>query len=330
MSVALITGINGQDGSYLAEHLLSKGYEVFGVIKRNSIVESQTLRIQHLYPEIRQNLFHGDLCDFASLLKIITQVQPDEIYNLGAQSHVKVSFDQPIYTLDTIVSGTINLLECVQQIRPDAKFYQASSSEMFGNSMDSDGFQRETTPMIPNSPYACAKVCAHHLVRTYRSSYGLFASCGILFNHESVRRGSSFVTTKVVRGAVEIKKGKKDVLVLGNLDSRRDWGHAKDYVDVMWKILQLDTPDDFICATGMSHSVRELCDYVFLKLGMNYKDHVKSDKRYYRPLEVNNLRGCNDKLRSRIDYFAEIWVQADVRRNDRLLVERVFFRYKAP
>lgn len=302
MTSALITGINGQDGSYLAEYLLSKGYDVFGVIKRNSIVESQTLRIDHLYPEIRENLFHGDLCDFASLLKVLEKVKPDEVYNLGAQSHVKVSFDQPIYTVDTIVNGTMNLLELIRMLYPKTKYYQASSSEMFGNSIDSDGFQRETTPMKPESPYACAKLCAHHLVGAYRSSYKIFGSCGILFNHESVRRGSSFVTTKVVRGAIDIKRGHKDELVLGNLESRRDWGHAQDYVEMMWSILQLDTPDDFICATGVSHSIRELCEHVFSRLGMNYEDHVRVDSRYFRPSEVHDLRGCSEKLLKRIDF----------------------------
>lgn len=302
MPSALITGINGQDGSYLAENLINKGYRVFGVIKRNSVAESQTLRIEHLFPDIKENLFHGDLCDFASLLKIVSLVRPDEIYNLGAQSHVKVSFDQPIYTINTIVEGTVNLLEIIKQVSPGTRLYQASSSEMFGNSIDSDGFQRETTPMIPNSPYACAKLCGHNLVQTYRRSYGLFASCGILFNHESVRRGSSFVTSKVVIGAVEIKKGLRKQLALGNLESCRDWGHAADYVEIMWRILQLDEPDDFVCATGETRSVRDLCSYVFQRLDLDYQEFVVSEERYFRPLEVDRLKGCSDKLQSVIKY----------------------------
>jgi len=296
MKTALVTGINGQDGSYLAEFLLGKDYEVHGVLKRNSIAENQTARIDHLYPRIKNNLYHADMCDMASLLNVIKKVEPDEIYNLAAQSHVKVSFDQPLYTLDTIASGTLNLLELIRLLDPSIKLYQASSSEMFGNSVDEDGYQRETTPMHPVSPYGCAKLCAYNLVRCYRQSYGIFASNGILFNHESPRRGSTFVTNKVVKEAVKIKKGLSEQLVLGNLDSKRDWGHAKDYVRMMWEILQLDIPDDYVCATGVSHSIRELCDYVFGKLDLNYKDYVVQDRRFFRPLELNNLRGDPSKL----------------------------------
>jgi len=232
---------------------------------------------------------------------VILKVEPDEIYNLAAQSHVKVSFDQPIYTTDTIVKGTLNLLEIIRLVNQDIKLYQASSSEMFGNSIDNDGFQRESTPMIPVSPYACAKMCAYNLVGCYRNSYDIFGSNGILFNHESPRRGTSFVTNKVVMGAVRIKKGLQDKLALGNLDSTRDWGHAKDYVKVMWQLLQLDHSDDYVCATGISHSVRELCDYTFTQLDMNYLDYVEQDQRFMRPLELNHLKGSTSKLKEVID-----------------------------
>ncbi len=296
MKKALITGINGQDGSYLAELLVEKGYEVHGTLKRNSIPENQTARIQHVYPQIKNNLYHADMCDMSSLLSVIQRVEPDEIYNLAAQSHVRVSFDQPIYTLDTIGRGTLNLLEVVRLTGVDTKIYQASSSEMFGNSIDSDGFQRETTPMSPVSPYACSKLFAFNLIKCYRTSYGLNGSNGILFNHESPRRGGSFVTNKIVMGAVKIKKGLADDLALGNLDSTRDWGHAKDYVKIMWQLLQLDYPGDYVCATGLSHSVRQFCDTTFSKLGMDYRDYVTQDQRFFRPTELNDLKGSTDKL----------------------------------
>jgi len=305
MKKALITGINGQDGSYLSEFLLDKGYEVHGTLKRNSIAENQTARIDHIYPIIKNNLYHADLCDMASLLSVIQKVEPDEIYNLGAQSHVKVSFDQPIYTSNTIAGGVLNLLEIIRTLHPGIKLYQASSSEMFGNSVDDDGFQRETTPMHPVSPYACAKLFAYNLIKCYRESYGLFSSNGILFNHESPRRGVNFVTNKVVIGAVKIKKGLQDELALGNLDSTRDWGHAKDYVKIMWQILQLENPDDFVCATGISHTVRHLCDYTFSQLGMNYEDHVVQDPRFFRPLELQDLRGDPTKLQNTVDLKLE-------------------------
>ena len=287
MKKALITGINGQDGSYLSEFLLEKGYEVYGILKRNSIAENQTARIQHLYPQIKNNLYHADMTDMASLLAVINKVEPDEVYNLAAQSHVRVSFDQPIYTMDSIARGTMNLLEVLRLTESPAKVYQASSSEMFGNSIDSDGFQRETTPMTPVSPYACSKLFAYHLIICYRTSYGLHGSNGILFNHESPRRGVNFVTNKVALGAARIKKGLQEDLTLGNLESTRDWGHAKDYVKIMWQILQLDEPDDFVCATGISHSVQELCDYAFGAVGLNY------------------LKGSTKKLQSVIDVELE-------------------------
>jgi len=301
MKRALITGINGQDGSYLAELLVEKGYDVHGILKRNSIPENQTARIQHVYPEIKNNLYHADMCDMSSLLSVIQRVRPHEIYNLAAQSHVRVSFDQPIYTLDTIGRGTLNLLEVVRLTEVDTKIYQASSSEMFGNSIDEDGFQRETTPMNPVSPYACAKLAAYNFIRCYRQSYDIFGTNGILFNHESPRRGGSFVTNKIVMGAVKIKKGLADELALGNLESTRDWGHAKDYVKVMWQLLQLDKPGDYVCATGISHSVREFCEATFGKLDLNYQDYVVQDPKFFRPTELKDLKGCTKKLVSVID-----------------------------
>ena len=301
MKKALITGINGQDGSYLAEFLLDQGYEVHGIVRRNSIPENQTARIQHLYEEIKNNIYHADMADMSSLLSVVQKITPDEIYNLAAQSHVRVSFDQPIYTLDSIGVGTLNLLEVVRLTDCNSKIYQASSSEMFGNSIDDDGFQRETTPMNPVSPYACAKMLSYNMIKCYRESYDMFASNGILFNHESPRRGGNFVTNKVVIGAVKIKKGLQNELALGNLDSTRDWGHAKDYVKIMWQILQLDNPDDYVCATGKSHSVRELCEYTFNKLGLDYEDHVIQDPRFLRPTELNDLKGDTTKLEKVID-----------------------------
>ena len=301
MKKALITGINGQDGSYLAEFLLEQGYEVHGIVRRNSIPENQTARIQHLYEEIKNNIYHADMADMSSLLSVVQKITPDEIYNLAAQSHVRISFDQPIYTLDSIGVGTLNLLEVVRLTDCNSKIYQASSSEMFGNSIDDDGFQRETTPMNPVSPYACAKLLSYNMIKCYRESYDMFASNGILFNHESPRRGGNFVTNKVVIGAVKIKKGLQNELALGNLDSTRDWGHAKDYVKIMWQILQLDNPDDYVCATGKSHSVRELCEYTFNKLGLDYEDHVIQDPRFLRPTELNDLKGDTTKLEKVID-----------------------------
>ena len=301
MKKALITGINGQDGSYLAEFLLDQGYEVHGIVRRNSIPENQTARIQHLYEEIKNNIYHADMADMSSLLSVVQKITPDEIYNLAAQSHVRVSFDQPIYTLDSIGVGTLNLLEVVRLTDCNSKIYQASSSEMFGNSIDDDGFQRETTPMNPVSPYACAKLLSYNMIKCYRESYDMFASNGILFNHESPRRGGNFVTNKVVIGAVKIKKDLQDKLALGNLDSTRDWGHAKDYVKIMWQILQLDKADDYVCATGKSHSVRELCEYTFNKLGLNYEDHVIQDPRFLRPTELDDLKGDTAKLEKVID-----------------------------
>jgi GDPmannose 4,6-dehydratase len=300
MKKTLITGINGQDGSYLAEFLLSKGYEVHGTLKRNSVSENQTSRLENVYNDVV--LHYADLTDLSSIISVIQKVMPDEIYNLAAQSHVRISFDQPIYTANVTGVGTLNLLEAVKLIKPATKVYQASSSEMFGNSIDKDGFQRETTQMNPVSPYGCAKVFSYNICRNYRNSYGMKIWNGILFNHESPRRGTNFVTNKVVKEAVKIKLGLSDEIKLGNLDATRDWGHAKDYVEAMWLMLQDETPDDYVCATGISHSVRELCDYTFSKLGLDYRLYVKQDQKHFRPEELNDLKGDSSKLRDKLGW----------------------------
>jgi GDPmannose 4,6-dehydratase len=293
--VALITGINGQDGSYLSEFLLEKGYEVHGTLKRNSVSENQTSRLDNVFDRIK---FHyADLTDLSSLIRIISEINPDEIYNLAAQSHVRISFDQPIYTANVTGLGTLNILEAVKLINPKIKIYQASSSEMFGNNIDEDGYQRESTPMNPVSPYGCAKVFSYNIARNYRNSYGMYISNGILFNHESPRRGTNFVTNKVCKEAVKIKLGLSDELKLGNLDATRDWGHAKDYVEAMWMILQLEKSDDFVCSTGVSHSVKDLVVYVFNKLELDWTKYIKQDEKFYRPEELNNLKGDATKLR---------------------------------
>lgn len=318
MKKALITGINGQDGSYLAEFLLEKGYEVWGTIKRNSVSENQTSRLEKIFSQI--NLEYADITDLASLIRVIGDIKPDELYNLAAQSHVRISFDQPLYTANATGIGTLNVLEAVRLVSPNTKIYQASSSEMFGNSIDSDGFQRETTPMNPVSPYGCAKVFAYNISRNYRNSYGMFVSNGILFNHESPRRGTNFVTNKVCKEAVKIKLGLSNELKLGNLDATRDWGHAKDYVKAMWLILQQDNADDFVCSTGVSHSVQQLCEYVFNNLELNWREHVKQDEKFLRPEELHDLKGDCSKLvkatgwkheytfESMLDEMIEYWI----------------------
>ena len=293
--IALITGINGQDGSYLAEFLLNKGYEVHGTLKRNSVSENQTSRLDDVYDQLK--LHYADLTDLSSLISVIQKTKPNEIYNLAAQSHVRISFDQPLYTANVTGIGTLNMLEAIKLIDPTIKLYQASSSEMFGNNIDEDGYQRESTQMSPVSPYGCAKVFSYNICKNYRNSYNMFVSNGILFNHESPRRGTNFVTNKVCKEAVKIKLGLSNQLKLGNLDATRDWGHAKDYVEAMWMILQQESPDDFVCSTGISHSVKELVEYVFNKLKLDWKKYVSVDEKFYRPEELNDLKGDSKKLR---------------------------------
>jgi len=292
MKTAFITGIAGQDGSYLAEHLLAQGYRVTGIIRRNSTVEHQKDRIGDLPVDVE----YGDLTDQSSLERALRMFKPDEIYNLGAQSHVRISSDIPQFTAQVNALGVINMLEAYRTVVPEARFYQASSSEMFGSSVDADQYQRETTPMRPVSPYGCTKVFAYNMVHHYRKAYRLHASNGILFNHESPRRGSNFVTNKVVKGAVEIALGLSTQLEMGNMDSYRDWGHSYDYVRAMHMIVQQDQPDDFVVATGITRSVRDMCEYVFGKLNLDYKQYVTQNPKYLRPEELPYLRGDNTKI----------------------------------
>ena len=300
MKKALITGISGQDGSYLAEYLLELGYEVYGIVRRQSVPENQSSRIISINEKIKT--FYGDLNDEVSLYKLFRRIKPDEVYNLAAMSHVRVSFDIPSYTIKTNALGVLNLLEAFREITSNAKFYQASSSEMFGNSLDKDGFQRLTTPMNPVSPYGCSKILGFNLVKHYRNAYKLHCCNGILFNHESPRRGTNFVTHKVVKGAVEIKKGLKKELILGNLDSSRDWGHSYDYVRAIHLILNHNKPRDWIVSTGETRTVRELCKYVFENLGLDYRDFVKQDKKYMRPEELNYLKGDSSEIREKLGW----------------------------
>jgi len=295
---ALITGITGQDGSYLAELLLSKGYEVHGLIRRSS--SFNTDRIDHLYQDpheadTRLFLHYGDLTDGTGLREILTRVQPDEIYNLGAQSHVRVSFEQPVYTAQVDAVGTTRLLQALRDTGLPAKFYQASSSEMYGKVAETP--QTEKTPFHPRSPYGCAKLYAFWQTVNYRESYGMFCCNGIMFNHESPRRGETFVTRKITRAATRIKEGLQEKLYLGNLDAKRDWGFAGDYVETMWLMLQGEEPDDYVIATGQTHSVREFLDVVFGRLELDWQEHVETDPRYYRPAEVDLLLGDASKAR---------------------------------
>ena len=294
----LITGITGQDGSFLTELLLEKGYEVYGIIRRSS--SFNTARIDHLYqdphePNTRLRLLHGDLNDSSSLNTILRQVEPNEVYNLGAQSHVRVSFDVPEYTAEVTGLGTVRLLEAIRDVGIRPKFYQASSSELFGKAVDVP--QTELTPFHPRSPYGCAKAYAYYITLNYREAYDLFACNGILFNHESERRGETFVSRKITRAGTRIKLGLQQKLFLGNLDARRDWGYARDYVEAMYLMMQADEPDDFVIATGETHSVREFLDETFGYLDMDWKKHVEIDPRYYRPAEVDLLLGDASKAK---------------------------------
>ena len=302
---AFITGISGQDGSYLAELLVEKDYDVYGIIRRHSIAESQETRIDHLVSSGLVKTDYGDLLDNSSLYKLLALIKPDEIYNLGAQSHVRVSFDVPQFTLQTNMIGTLNLLEAYRSICPKSKFYQASSSEMFGNEIDEDGFQRETTAMKPVSPYGCSKLAAYCIVRNYRNSYNLFASNGILFNHESPRRGENFVTAKIARGAAAIHKKQKDKLELGNLDASRDWGHSKDYVNAMHKMLQHHEPDEFVISSKESHTVRDFCEAAFSHVGLDYNDYVVQNPKFMRPEELKTLKGDSTKARKALEWEPE-------------------------
>ena len=317
MKKAFITGIAGQDGSYLAEYLLEMGYEVHGIIRRNSVPENQQSRLEGVRGNI--HVTYGDLLDQSSIEHLLDRVQPDEIYNIAAQSHVRISYDIPQFTTQTNALGVLNVLEAYRRSCPTAKFYQASSSEMFGSSVDTDGYQRESTPMTPVSPYGCTKVFGYNIVRNYRNAYKLHASNGILFNHESPRRGSNFVTNKVVKTAVEIYLGYKKDLVLGNLDAYRDWGHSKDYVRAMHLILQQPQAGDWVVATGETRSVRDMCEYVFSKLNMDYKDHVKQDNKFLRPEELPYLKGDPSRIKalgwtpeytfeSMMDEMTEYWI----------------------
>lgn len=300
MKYALITGISGQDGSYLAEFLLEKGYKVVGIIRRHSVAENQTERIEHIRGEI--DLHYGDLTDLSSLLKVCSQYQFDEVYNLGAMSNVGISFKEPLYTQDANYLGFIKLVEALQLTQKSfPRLYQASSSEMFGNCVDEDGFQRETTPMMPVSPYGISKLSAHVYAQHLRRAYNLPISSGVLFNHESPRRGTNFVTGKVTKAVAEIKLGLRDKLELGTLSTFRDWGHSFDFTKVMWQMLNECEPDDFICCTGITHSVEELCELAFSHVGLDWKDYVVISDKYKRDEELNYLRGCADKLFSKIN-----------------------------
>ena len=334
---ALITGITGQDGSYLAELLLGKGYEVHGVVRRSSTFGTD--RIEHLYADPhskkggraaapteaskRLTLHYGDLTDGNAMAKLVREVRPHEVYNLGAQSHVRVSFDQPVYTADAVATGTLKLLEAVRDFRDasgqDVRFYQASSSEQYG--LVQAVPQNEDTPFYPRSPYACAKVYAHWITVNYRESYGLHASCGVLFNHESPRRGETFVTRKITRAVGRIKHGLQDKLYLGNLDAKRDWGFAGDYVEMMWRMLQQDEPDDYVIATNQTWTVRQFCDKAFAAAGLDPAEHVEVDARYFRPAEVELLLGDPAKAKAKLgwepttgfDELVRMMVDADMK-----------------
>ena len=304
--VALITGITGQDGSYLAEFLLSKGYQVNGIMRRSSSFNTE--RVEHIYQDphekdYRFKLWYGDLSDSGACLKLLAQIKPDEVYNLGAQSHVKVSFEIPEYTADIDAIGTLRLLEAIRYLKAKCKFYQASSSEMFGASPPP---QNEKTPFNPRSPYAVSKVFAHHMMVNYREAYGIFACSGILFNHESPRRGETFVTRKITRAIAGILSGKDKKIYLGNLDAKRDWGYAPEYVEAMWKMLQQKKPDDYVIATGETHSVREFLQEAFSLIGLKWQDFVETDPRYLRPTDVENLCGDASKAKKQLEWKPKV------------------------
>ena len=309
--VALITGVSGQDGSYLVDFLLSKGYEVHGIIRRSSSFNTERLEHHIQNPDVYNKtlfLHYGDLTDYTTIDRLITKYNPDEIYNLGAQSHVRVSFDVPVYTGETVGIGTLNVLEAIRSYQSTTgkkiRYYQASSSEMFGKVQEVP--QKETTPFYPRSPYGCAKLYAHWLTINYRESYDMHASCGILFNHESPRRGETFVTRKITRAVGRIYHKLQDKLYLGNLDALRDWGFAGDYVEAMWKMLQQEQPDDYIVATGKMISVREFCEKAFSRYGMNYQNYVVVDEKYYRPAEVDQLLGDSTKAQTKLKWIPKV------------------------
>ena len=297
---AFITGIGGQDGSYLAEYLVELGYEVHGIVRRNSSPENQDIRLSKIQDKIFN--YYGDLLDQGGIERLLDKIQPDEIYNIAAQSHVRISFDIPQFTVQTNALGVLNILEAYRRSCPKAKFYQASSSEMFGLSVEDDNFQRETTTMNPVSPYGCSKVFGYNIVRNYRRAYGLHATNGILFNHESPRRGSNFVTNKVAKAAAKIKLGLQDKLELGNMDSYRDWGHSYDYVRAMYLMMQSDKADDWVVSTMQTHSVREMCELVFNHLGLDYKDYVTQNPKFLRPEELPYLKGDSTKIRTELGW----------------------------
>lgn len=332
MKKALITGITGQDGSYLAELLLKKGYEVYGIIRRSSSFNTE--RLDHLYRDpherdVRLRLIYGDLNDSSSLNKILRDTRPDEIYNLGAQSHVRVSFDIPEYTAEITGLGTTRLLEAIRETGIDTKFYQASSSEMYGKVVETP--QNEETPFYPRSPYACAKVYSYWITRNYRESYGMYACNGILFNHESERRGPTFVTRKITRAVARIKAGLQKKIYLGNLDAQRDWGYAPDYVEAMWLMMQQEEPDDFVIATGETHSVREFLEEAFGLAGLDPWQYVEIDPKYFRPAEVDLLIGDATKAREKLGWrskvtfkeLVKIMVDADIAMLDRQLSGKI-------
>ena len=332
MKKALISGVTGQDGSYLAELLLTKGYQVWGIVRRRS--SFHTGRIDHLYKDPHERpplrLVYGDLTDGGNLSTIMNEIEPDEVYNLGAQSHVRVSFDTPIYTADTDALGTLRLLEAIRRMKKPPRFYQASSSEMYGKAVEAP--QTENTPFYPRSPYGCAKVYSFWQTINYREAYGLFACNGILFNHESPRRGETFVTRKITRAATRIKLGLQDDLYLGNIDAKRDWGYAPDYVDAMWMMMQQDKPDDFVIATGQTHSVREFLEEVFGYLDLDWQQYVEIDPRYYRPTEVDVLQGDAGKAKKILGWepkvtfkeLARIMTDADmeIARHEKIIKEQ--------